>query len=359
MDSLVGITAKNWWKLLVHNKFAINPHYWPKATFVTYKSIRNSLRLKQETRIYAHEIEQAEIKTDPIFILGHWRSGTTLLQNLMLLDKQFAFPTVFQCNYPSTFLSIEPRIKKIYENYDAQARPMDGVEVSPLSPGEEEFALAVLTLQSPLLAWLFPRQEDYYDRYLTFKNVNQDEVEQWKSAFLFFIKKVSYRYDRQLLLKSPPNTARIKLLLELFPDARFIHIHRHPYVVFQSTKRLYDKALPGALLQRAQSLNFTPGIIKRYSLMYDAYFEESQVIAPDKLIDIKFEDLESDKIGQVEQIYQRLNLDGFNLLKPNLEKYVASISDYKKNKHAELDDSLKEQIFNAWQKSFQEWGYTA
>jgi len=359
MDSLVGITVKDWWKLLAQNKFAVDPYYWLKAAFVIYKSIRNSIRLKQETRVYANEIERTKIEQDPVFILGHWRSGTTLLQNLMLLDKQFAFPTVFQCNYPHTFLSIEPRIKKIYENYDSQARPMDDVQVSPLSPGEEEFALAILTLRSPLLAWIFPRQEAYYDQCLTFKNVTPDEVEQWKSAFFFFIKKVSYRYDRQLLLKSPPNTARIRLLLELFPDAKFIHIHRHPYVVFKSTKRLYDKALPGALLQRARSMNFTSGIIKRYTVMYNAYFEERQLIAPDKLIDIKFEELESDKIGQGQQIYQRLNLDGFHSLKPNLEKYVASISDYKKNKHAQLDDSLKEQIFNAWQKSFQQWGYDA
>ena len=29
---------------------------------------------------------------DPVFILGHWRSGTTLFHNLLALDEQFAYP---------------------------------------------------------------------------------------------------------------------------------------------------------------------------------------------------------------------------------------------------------------------------
>lgn len=360
MDSLVGITANNWWKLLVQNKFAVDPLplYWLKSIFLTFKSLRNSIRLRQEKRIYDKEIERVKVEKDPIFILGHWRSGTTLLQNLMLLDKQFAFPTVFQCNYPYTFLSIEPKITKLYENCDSVARPMDDVKVTPLSPGEEEFALAVLTLKSPLIAWIFPRREEYYDQYLTFKQASREQIEDWKLAFSFFITKLTYRYNRQLLLKSPPNTARIRLLLEMYPDAKFIHIHRNPYVVFQSTQRLYNKALRNAMLQRPRSQNLTTGIIKRYALMYDAYFEERDLIPKGNFMEIKFEELEEDKMGLVHKIYHQLNIDGFQALKPDLEKYISSISDYKKNKHPIIENLLKEQIANAWQKSFQEWEYS-
>ncbi len=357
MDSLVGITAKNWWSLLVQNRFAIHPHYWMKAIFVTYKSFRTSVRLRREKRVYDNEISQTQLKKDPIFILGHWRSGTTLIQNLLLLDKQFAFPTVYQCNYPSTFLSIEPIITRLYKDCDSTARPMDDVKVTPMSPGEEEFALAALTLYSPLIAWIFPRREAYYDRYLTFQDIAAEEVEQWKSAFLFYMKKLTYRYDRQLLLKSPPNTARIILLLELFPNAKFIHIHRNPYVVFQSTQRLYEKALSNALMQRPKSNHLARGIIKRYAAMYDAYFEQRKLIPANNFMEIKFEALEQDKIGQVAKIYKHLNISGFETVLPNLTEYVASISDYKKNKHPVIEDSLRAQIATAWQRSFEEWGY--
>lgn len=357
MDSLVGITANKWLRLLADNKFRVSPRYWIKASIITALSVRNSVRQKNERRVYAREIETTKINKPPIFILGHWRSGTTLLQNLMLLDKQFAFPNIFQCNYPFTFLTIEPKITKVYENYDSKARPMDNVEVSPMSPGEEEFALAALTLQSPLLGWTFPRREEYYDSYLTLENVSDAEIYKWKEAFLYYVKKLAYRYDRQLLLKSPPNTARIKLLLELFPDAKFIHIHRNPYVVFQSTKRLYRKALANAVLQHFESNNLEQGIIKRYQMMYDAYFEQRTLIPTNNFMEIKFEELEQDKIGQVEKIYQKLNIDGFSDLKPALTEYVASISDYKKNEHSVIDDSLRSKISTAWRQSFEEWDY--
>lgn len=34
---------------------------------------------------------------------------------------------------------------------------------------------------------------------------------------------------KPLLIKSPVHTARIDLLVQLFPKARFIYLHRHPY----------------------------------------------------------------------------------------------------------------------------------
>lgn len=357
MDSLVGITINDWWKLLKQNGFAIDPFFWPKAMFVTYLSIKNAIKRNKELRIYNEELKQVKIEKDPIFILGHWRSGTTLLQNLMILDRQFAYPRVFQCNYPHTFLQVEPKIIKFYGGHQAQARPMDNVITSPFSPGEEEFALAILTLYSPLFAWLFPRNEEFYNQYLTFKGVSDDKIEDWKSSFLAYLKKLTWRYQRQLLLKSPPNTARIRLLLELFPNAKFIHIHRNPYTVFQSTKRLYEKAVSGALLQRFPSRNLAPGIIKRYQLMYDAYFEERELIPKDNFIEIKFEELEKNQIEEVGKIYHHLGLKNFYDVRPDLEKYVASISDYKKNKHEELDDNIRALIAAVWNKSFQEWGY--
>lgn len=359
MDSLIGITAKNWWKLLVQNKFAIDPVplYWLKAIVITYKSIRNSKRFKEEQRVYGNEIAKVNIDHPPIFILGHWRSGTTLLQNLMLLDHQFSFPAVFQCNYPSTFLSIEPKIRKLYAHTDSYSRPMDDVKVTPLSPGEEEFALAVLTLKSPLLAWVFPRRELFYDRYLNFDQVDQSEIDEWKSAFMLFIRKLSYRYGRQLLLKSPPNTGRIKILLEMFPDAKFIHIHRNPYVVFQSTQRLYQKALANAMLQRSNNSNLIPGILRRYQQMYRAYFEQRELIPPHNFMEVQFETLEADKLGTIERIYSQLNIPAFSNIKPLLEQYLKSIADYQKNKHPDLPDSLKSQIANAWRTSFNAWGY--
>ena len=61
----------------------------------------------------------------------------------------------------------------------------------------------------------------------------------------YFVKKISYKYiGKRVLLKSPANTGRIKEILEVYPDACFIHIHRDPYAVYQSNVKLYEKILP-------------------------------------------------------------------------------------------------------------------
>lgn len=357
MDSLIGITAGDWWKLLKQNKFGVDLLYWPKALVLTYLSILNSVYSKKEERIYHPEIRNVKIEKAPIFILGHWRSGTTLLQNLLALDKQFAYPTVFQCNHPHTFLNRERRLTKLIAKRKLQARPMDNVEVTPLSPSEEEFALGIMSLRSPLFAWPFPRHEDFYDQYLTFKAVPKEEVRQWQVAFMFFVKKLTWRFEKQLVLKSPANTGRIGLLLELFPDAKFVHIHRNPYVVFQSTKRLYEKAVAAAYLQHPRTTDFTNGIIKRYAEMYDAFFAERDLIPHGNYLEICFEELDRDQFGQVQKIYEYLKIPNFDKFQPTLKPYVESIADYKKSKHPHLDETTRQNIIQAWRRSFEEWGY--
>src|SRR4029079_7311557 len=118
------------------------------------------------------------------------------------------------------------------------------------SPQEDEFALLLGCFRSLYLGITFPRRESWYSRYLTFEGVATEEIDQWKATFLRFAKKLTLKYDRALLFKSPPHTARVNLLLETFPEARFVHIHRDPYTVFRSTQHYFDTAIWYTYLQR-------------------------------------------------------------------------------------------------------------
>ena len=275
----------------------------------------------------------------------------------MALDEQFAYPNLFQVSYPHTFLCAEPAAAKAFADAAPEKRPMDNMEVTFQSAGEDEFALAVVSLRSPIMGWLFPRREEHYDRYLTFRGVPEEDVARWKAAFVWFLKKLAWRYDRPLLLKSPTHTGRIRLILDLFPDARFVHIRRNPYTVFQSTQRLYAKLVSFWYLQRPDVERVDEGIIRRYRTMYDAFFEERDLIPEGQFCEIYFEDLEKDMVGQVGKIYEHLNLSGFRDLEPKLQRYVEGITGYKKNTHPPLTESLRHQIAQVWERNFEEWGY--
>jgi hypothetical protein len=172
-----------------------------------------------------------------------------------------------------------------------------------------------------------------------------------------FLKKLTWRYDRPLLLKSPAHTGRIRLILELFPDARFIHIRRNPYTVFQSTQRLYAKAVSLSHLQRPKAERIDAGFLRRYIEMYDAFFEERALISARRFHEVCFEELEKDMVGQVGKIYEGLNLSGFQDVEPKLRRYVNSIAGYKRNSYPPLAEPLRRKIARAWQRNFEQWGY--
>jgi hypothetical protein len=224
-------------------------------------------------------------------------------------------------------------------------------------PNEDEFATCTASLASPYMAWAFPRNQAHYERFLTFRDAPEADIRRWREALQLFLKKLTLKYDRPMLLKSPPHTARIKLLLELFPDARFLHISRDPYTVFQSTKHLNQVLTRSLQFQRPRNDDQVDQVLRRYKSMYDAYFEERGLIPEDRLHELRFEDLENDPVGQIRSAYQGLGLTDFDGVHPRLEDYVTSLSNYRKNEYPDLSQPLRRRIRAAWARSFEEWDY--
>jgi len=356
MNVPTGFIRSDWWQLLKEVDFGVDRKYWSRAIQVTIFSIMNSRYFKKEKQLFEQEYSKVEIQP-PIFILGHWRNGTTLLHELMAEDDQFAYPNLFEISRPHNFLYREPVIEKLETNPELEKRPMDNMQVNFRSPGEDESALAVLSLRSPTVSWMFPRHEDHFDRFLTFQNALPTDLERWKHSLVLFMKKLTYRYQRPLLMKSPAHTARIKILLDLFPEARFIHIHRNPMTVFQSTVKLYNTAVKGSHLQDPVPDSINPGIIRRYKEMYDAFFDQRGLIPASQFVEIAFDDLENNKINSLREIYNQLGLQNFNKAQGNIESYLKRTAGYKKNKFEPLAEPLNSEIARAWQRSFEEWGY--
>ena len=358
INFLYGMTWESWMTLLKDNHFAVNPRYWHRTSLITFTSILNSVYRKRESYIYDDRIAATEIKKSPIFILGHWRSGTTYLQRLLLVNQRYASPNLYQVTNPETFLYSERVVSKFLAFSLSKKRLHDNMEQKFDSSGEDEIALGILTGLSPYTVLSFPQQVNHYNKYLTFQGVSTEEIEIWKTKFLFFLKKLTLNYSRRLILKSPPHTCRIRLLLEMFPNSKFVHIHRNPYEVFQSTRHLMDFWREHyCLLQQFKFDDIEDDIIRRYNEMYNAYFEELGLIPKGRFCEIRFEDLEQDPIDQIQYIYKNLNLNGYKDIESKLHAYIHSLSDYKKNKHKSIDNTLRSKITKAWERNFTIWNY--
>ena len=355
---LAGITHGHWWRLLAENRFAVSPVYWHRAAFITIASLINSCCALAERLRHGDAVERTEITRPPLFILGHWRSGTTLLHYLLAQDeKQFNYANTFQVVNPFTFLTTEHFVTRLFAGLVPARRPMDNMALSFESPQEDEFAPLLMTLRSVYLGISFPRRAGHYAKYLTFRDVPREEVERWQKAFVLFCKKLSLHDERALLLKSPGHTARIRMLLAMFPDARFIHIHRDPYRVFQSQRHFFDTAGWYTYLQKPDSSAIDEEILQRHELMYDAYFEDLPLIAPDRICEVRFDELEADPVGQIRRIYQQLSLEGYESFEPKLVQYARSTGGYQKNDFPILDDASRNVVARRWRRSFETWGY--
>jgi hypothetical protein len=353
---LQGMTFPLWWSLLQRAGFDVDARYWPRATFQTAVALANVGPAAREETRFGSKIAGAEV-LPPVFILGHWRQGTTHLHNLLALDPQLAFPNLFQTLYPRTFLTTEAFIPRLGSFLLMRRRPHDNVSLSFSVPNEDELALCVDSGLSPYLSWAFPRQAAFYDRFLTLHEASDDERARWRQSLVGFLKKLTVKHGRPVVLKSPPHTGRIGHLLDLFPDARFVHIRRNPYQVFRSTQHMYATTMRYWQLQRPPFPDFEDRILTIYRTMYDAFFQERALIPPHHYCDVAYEALVADPIGEVDAIYNALGLVGFATLRPRLQEYLESIGGYERNTHPELAGPVRLRIRQDWRRCFDEWGY--
>jgi hypothetical protein len=354
---LRGVTFGDWLRLLWANGFQVPPRYWPRAAATTLHALGNSPLRWLEALVYGRRVAAQEVPP-PLIVLGHWRSGTTYLYRLLAVDPRFAHLTAAQAARPHHFLLADrlwPKARKV--SGPAATRPIDNVAWHPQVPMEEEFALCRATLLSPLLGQVFPRRAAHYDRFLTFRDVPAREVERWKRAFLTLARKLTWTHRRPLVFKSPPNTCRLRLLLELFPDARFVHVHRNPYAVYQSLAKARSVTAAAFAFQRPDPGALHGRIVRQYRELHEAFFAERGLVPAGRLCEVAFEDLEKDPLGQVRRVYRELGLPDFEAARPALEAHVASLGGYRKNEHAPLAPEVRADIAREWRRCFEEWNY--
>src|SRR4051794_23449572 len=77
-----GMRPLVWWKLLAAHGFRDHPLRWPMVFLISLITPLNSLFAIVQWLWFGRRIEEAKIEHAPIFIIGHWRSGTTYLHEL-------------------------------------------------------------------------------------------------------------------------------------------------------------------------------------------------------------------------------------------------------------------------------------
>ncbi len=325
-----GLTAGGLIRMLKHRpEFA-----WSHASrwaSIAAVSMINSLQNAGESLVFGRKIADTNIEHPPIFILGHWRSGTTLLHNLLTLDPQFTFPNLYHCMYPGHFLLTENVVAPLTSWLLPKTRPMDNVPTSWSSPQEDEIALALDCGISPYLMLAFHGRKDVYGRFFDTRDMTVGERASWKKSLLKLMKKLTIRENKSIVLKSPSHTYRIPTLLEMFPNARFIYIYRNPYAVYRSTVHLRQTMFVENSLGPAHLESSEEDTLFYYEKCIRTYEETKSLIPQGNLHEIRFEDLEVDPLSEMADTYKTLDLPGWELVEPKVKEQLAGHESYRKN----------------------------
>lgn len=319
-------------------------------------AVLNSLLGQLQRIIYGRWIAKTEIKPKPIFILGHWRSGTTFLHELLSRDDRFAFSNSLHCFAPSHFLLSGWLITHMFGFLLPKRRPTDNMATGWLRPQEDEFAMMAMGADSPYFRIAFPNRPAPDMCLLDMVDVPEKKLRKWKRSLTQFMKLLTFRYPRRLVLKSPPHTGRLAVLKELFPDACFVHLVRSPYEVFPSTRRLWNSLdqVQGLQLSRQEGLD--EYVLSSLERMYDS-FEVARASIPDsQIIDIRYEDLTSNPLDVLRTIYEHFSLGDFDVVVDRFSDYCEQQKDYQPNQYY-LQEDEREQVRLRWAKYFERYGY--
>lgn len=340
-----GMGVLTWAKLLARGRFDITLNCIPNILTVTIWSPVNSLLYILSELIYGRKADRHVIDPAPVFVLGHWRSGTTFLHDLLACDPAHGYPTTYQCFFPNHFLLTGGAVRKWFNVFLPKRRPMDNVPVGVDRPQEDEFAFANLGMGTHYVTLAWPRHGPQDMVYLDLANLDVEQKRDWETGFQWFIRRLSFMQKKRLVLKSPAHTARIKTLIKLFPDAKFVHISRDPRAIIPSTVKLW-KSLDSVqgLHNPAHDDPWMEGFVfDVFETVFRRYEEDKALIPEGALVEVRYEDLAKSPKKVLRTVYENLELGDFSHAEAGIDGYLTSQGEYVSNVF-ELPEQLRAKI---------------
>lgn len=235
---------------------ATRPLGWQDATLLRWSSWWFDRNLQTSQRLMA-----AAPMTPPIFIMGLWRSGTSLLHEWLSAQPGLSAPRTWHCMAPSSFAITGRPTKSV-----TIRRPMDSLPVGSLSPQEDEFALLAMGTPSAYQAFLTPENLDAGRHALDPEFWDMADPA-WLQQWLWFLSAVEQVEQARLVIKTPNHVFRARAINRALPESPWIWIMRDPDEVWHSNMHMWSRmseAYGGRTPDQSQLANLLLHAFSRY-----------------------------------------------------------------------------------------------
>jgi hypothetical protein len=251
--------------------------------------------------------------TAPIFIIGQGRSGTTVLHELLALDPQFRVPATWEVDYPfpppeARSYHNDPRIAQVQKTLDRSALILpDFRNIHRMGATLPQECVRFTTGDFRSLIFWTNYHVPSYSHWLK-------EDADMRSAYHYhraYLQLLQWKHPRSpWVLKSPAHLWSLDVLLEEYPDARFIQTHRDPLQMLASLTSLVTH------LRKMSSNHVNAQAIARewaewnaLGLNASAVFRDSGAISAASIVDIDFHGFMGNPLAEIEKIYQGFELE--------------------------------------------------
>ncbi|WP_207479153.1 sulfotransferase family protein [Arenibaculum pallidiluteum] len=337
----------------------VSPRHFHRAGLALGAAAIRSVPDLVERRRFARR-RVARPAPPPLFVLGHWRSGTTHLFNLLAQNPQLGFAGPLAVGLPWGFLGMGGFWRRRIEEWLPPDRIIDAMPVTPDSPQEDELALALMQPLSYYHGIFFPRRlHEAFAKGVLLEGCTPEEAALRRQRMALFVEKLQRQQgERRLLLKNPVHTAQVEELRAIWPDAAFVHIHRCPFEVFASTRRMLLTLLREFALQPYDPAAVDELVLDLYPAMMRRLDRATRSLPSDRFVEVRYEDLRSDPLGVVGRIHDALRLDGMEAARPGIERHLAAVRGHRIARNA-LDAGMRARLARRWGFAFERWAYPA
>ncbi len=347
------------WRRLRAAQSSVDSDFADRVRAISLISPLVELPCAIEKLAYGRRVRETALAHPPLFVIGHWRSGTTLLHSALSKDERLGYVTLFQTLMPGSFLIGRRTLQPLLALRAPNTRPMDNVKIRLPYPSEEEYALSHMCLQSPYIGFNFPQDwPQLIEKYALMGGISPDDYAEWAQAYRELLAKAQINFPgRRLVLKNPVNTGRIRAIREVFSGAKFLHIYRNPYDVYRSTLHLYREVFKVTALQRISDRRIQQYVLDFYPRLMNAYWEQREEIPEGDHAEMRYEDFVESPMTEIERIYAELGLGEFEPARAPIERFLGSRKKFRPNEYAR-DAEERDIVERHWGFALERLGYT-
>ena len=283
--------------------------------------LETRLRLIDHRR--RHPAVAEEPITQPIFVLGLPRTGTTVLYGMLAADPAMRSPTSWEVARPfppptADQRGNDPRITATEKEFDGFRRIAPGLDM--IHPIGAQLPQECLALQAPQFAsYEFPTTFDVPGYWAWLRTQDMRDAYRFERQFLQHLQ--SGYGGMHWLLKTPAHLMWLDALLDVFPDALLVHTHRNPTTVLASVSSLMTA------FRSAMSDGVDPHAVGREQLEawawgLDRAMQFRATLPADRVIDVHYADTVNDPVGTVSRIYEQFGLPMTAAAEDGVRRYL-------------------------------------